>query len=154
MVMLGGDNDAGMVIREIEFGSELYQEELSLRDVVLRAPLGVTWSDIDLQGEDRQLHFGLFDDGDKLIACVLAKPLSEHEVKVRQMAVDEHHCGRGLGRELLEGVERMLAGRGFRHVQMDARKTAVGFYRKLGYSVEGDEFTQVTIPHFRMTKDL
>jgi len=146
--------DAPMRIREIEFGSELYQAALSLRDVVLRAPLELTWSQIDLEGEDKQLHFALFDDDDKLIACAVAKPLSEHTVKVRQMAVDEHHRGKGAGRQLLEGAERILAERGFRNIQMDARKTAVGFYRKLGYSVEGDEFIQVTIPHFRMVKDI
>jgi len=141
-----------MVIREIEFGSDLYQEALSLRDVVLRTPLGLTWSQIDLNGEDEQLHFALFDDDDKLIACVVAKPLSEHTVKVRQMAVAEHHQGKGAGRQLLQGVEEILAERGFRNIQMDARKVAAGFYKKLGYDVEGDEFIQVTVPHFRMTK--
>jgi len=37
---------------------------------------------------------------------------------------------------------------------MHARKTALGFYEKLGYNVVGDEFTEVTIPHFVMEKNL
>jgi hypothetical protein len=37
---------------------------------------------------------------------------------------------------------------------LDARETAVGFYKKLGYAIGGDEFIEVTVPHFRMVKRL
>jgi predicted GNAT family N-acyltransferase len=37
---------------------------------------------------------------------------------------------------------------------MHARKSAVGFYEKLGYKIVGDEFEEVTIPHFEMQKTL
>jgi predicted GNAT family N-acyltransferase len=37
---------------------------------------------------------------------------------------------------------------------MHARKSAVGFYEKLGYEIEGDEFEEVTIPHYEMQKTL
>jgi predicted GNAT family N-acyltransferase len=37
---------------------------------------------------------------------------------------------------------------------MHARKTASGFYEKLGYKVASDEFEEVTIPHYVMQKKL
>ncbi len=37
---------------------------------------------------------------------------------------------------------------------MHARKTAVGFYEKLGYKVTGKEFVEITIPHVVMEKKL
>jgi predicted GNAT family N-acyltransferase len=37
---------------------------------------------------------------------------------------------------------------------MHARKTAVGFYEKLGYKRIGNEFLEVTIPHYAMEKAL
>ncbi|MEO8175011.1 MAG: GNAT family N-acetyltransferase [Sediminibacterium sp.] len=37
---------------------------------------------------------------------------------------------------------------------MHARESAVGFYEKHGYKVVGDEFVEVTIPHFIMEKEL
>jgi predicted GNAT family N-acyltransferase len=37
---------------------------------------------------------------------------------------------------------------------MHARKSALGFYEKLGYTPEGDEFEEVTIPHYLMRKKL
>ena len=88
------------------------------------------------------------------MACVVIKPLGDGLAKLRQMAVAEGRRGQGRGRELVESVEAALRDRGVRRVRMDARKIARGFYEKLGYTVEGDEFIQVTIPHFRMVKDL
>jgi len=141
-----------MIIREVQYGSHGYREVLAMRDRLLRAPLGLTWSEADLQGEAEQLHFALFDESGTLIACVVVKLLGDDTAKVRQMAVDEPHRAIGAGRRLLQGVEEILRKKGRRRIEMDARDTAVGFYRKLGYEIEGDEFTQVTIPHFRMTK--
>lgn len=141
-----------MIIREVQYGSDGYEEVLSMRDRILRAPLGLTCSKEDLQGESEQLHFALFDESGMLIACVVIKLLDADTAKLRQMTVDEPHRAVGAGRRLLRGVEEILRQRGLRRIEMDARKTAVGFYRKLGYEIEGDEFTQVTIPHFRMTK--
>jgi predicted GNAT family N-acyltransferase len=43
---------------------------------------------------------------------------------------------------------------GFKKIRMHARKTAVGFYEKLGYTVIGKEFTEVSIPHLLMEKKL
>ena len=37
---------------------------------------------------------------------------------------------------------------------MHARANAVGFYEKMGYKVIGDEFIEVTIPHYVMEKRL
>ena len=141
-----------MIIREVQYGGDGYREVLAMRDRILRAPLGLTWSIADLEGESEQLHFALFDENGTLIACVVIKLLDGNTAKLRQMAVDESHRAIGAGRRLLQGVEEILRQKGVRRIEMDARKTAVGFYRKLGYEIEAGEFTQVTIPHFRMTK--
>jgi predicted GNAT family N-acyltransferase len=37
---------------------------------------------------------------------------------------------------------------------MHARKTATGFYEKLGYKIVGKEFTELNIPHYNMEKPL
>jgi predicted GNAT family N-acyltransferase len=143
-----------MVVKELKFGSDGYHQLLAMRDRLLRTPLGLTWSKEDLDGEAEQLHFGLFDENQTLIACVVIKLLDEQIAKLRQMAVAEPNRAAGVGRCLVQGVEEKLRQRGVRVIQMDARKTAVGFYRKLGYKIEGEEFTQVTIPHFRMTREI
>jgi predicted GNAT family N-acyltransferase len=139
-------------LKEIRFESDEYELERQLREDVLRRPLGLSLNDEDLAGEENQLHFGLFDPDSSLVACVIAAPLSPTTARIRQMAVAPAHQGKGLGRRVMHELEKSLRAHGFRNLELDARAAAVGFYKKLGYSVVGDEFIEVTVPHFRMVK--
>jgi GNAT superfamily N-acetyltransferase len=62
--------------------------------------------------------------------------------------------GKGVGRALMIFAENIARDLGYRRLCMHARSTAVGFYQKLGYRTAGNEFTEVTIPHYVMEKDL
>ena len=142
-----------VIFRQIEYGSAYYRQALRLRETVLRMPLGLPLSKEDLRGEDRQLHFGLFSD-DRIIACVIAVPVSATEAKIRQNAVESAYQGRGLASTMMRQLEGNLAARGFRFLSLHARTGAIGFYEKLGYQTEGEEFVEVTIPHRKMVKHL
>ena len=143
-----------MTFREIAFGTPEYQLACRLREEVLREPLGRTLTPEDLAGEEGQRHFGLFDSGGDLAACVVAVPVSATEARIRQMAVTPALQGKGLGRRLMDRVEKDLRGCGIRTLVLNARESAVGFYEKLGYSVVGDAFLHLAVPHFRMIKDV
>jgi predicted GNAT family N-acyltransferase len=54
----------------------------------------------------------------------------------------------------MQFAENIARDRGFKKLCMHSRKTAAGFYERLGYSVTGEEFTEVTIPHYNMEKML
>jgi ribosomal protein S18 acetylase RimI-like enzyme len=73
-------------------------------------------------------------------------------VRLRQMAVLNNLQGKGIGRALMQFAENIARDRGFQKITMHARQTAVGFYEKLGYRVCGQEFEEVTIPHYVMEK--
>jgi len=62
--------------------------------------------------------------------------------------------GKGIGRALMQFAENIARDRGFRRITMHARKSATGFYEKLGYTVSGGEFEEVTLPHVVMEKRL
>jgi predicted GNAT family N-acyltransferase len=51
-------------------------------------------------------------------------------------------------------AENLARDRGFKIVRMHARTNAIGFYEKVGYKVLGEQFEEVTIPHFVMEKKL
>jgi len=136
---------------EIEYDSPLYQQELSLRHEILRRPLGMDLYASDLSGEPGYRHFGLVRDG-QLMACVMVVPLEENLVRIKQMAVREELQGKGWGRFLISEVERVVTAAGARRITLNARLSAVDFYRKLGYVAVGEGFTEVTIPHLRMEK--
>lgn len=139
---------------EMTFASEAYERAWLLRQAVLRAPLGLTLDISERAAEASHRHFALFTDSNELAACISVVPLPDGSAKLRQMAVNEIMQGAGLGRKLITSVEGLLAEQGIRHLHMHARESAIGFYRKLGYRIEGDPFTEITIPHVRMSKTL
>ena len=75
-------------------------------------------------------------------------------VRLRQMAVLNDLQGKGIGRAIMHFAENIARDRGYSILSMHARKNAIGFYEKMGYKVTGDEFTEVTIPHYVMEKKL
>ena len=44
--------------------------------------------------------------------------------------------------------------RGYKRIYLHAREVAVGFYTSMGYSVFGEEFSEVGSPHRHMQKFL
>ncbi|OFE13073.1 hypothetical protein PHACT_07910 [Pseudohongiella acticola] len=143
-----------MTLIEMAFASEAYERCWLLRQAVLRTPLGLTLDIRERTAEVGHRHFALITESNDLAACISVVPMTEGHAKLRQMAVNENMQGAGLGRELITRVESLLARQGICHLHMHARDTAIGFYTRLGYQVEGDPFVEVTIPHVKMTKTL
>lgn len=142
-----------MALQIIDHGSKEYQQMVDLRLNMLRKPLGLIFTDDELEKEKDDILIGCFDD-DKLEACCMLTKTAAKTLRLRQMAVVSGLQGKGMGRALLQFAENIAYDRGFRKITMHARKTAIGFYEKLGYSVTGKEFEEVTIPHFVMEKAL
>lgn len=62
--------------------------------------------------------------------------------------------GEGLGRRVMEEVERAAALRGARLLRMEAQRQAAGFYARLGWRETGPDFDEAGIPHVKMEKTL
>lgn len=60
-----------MLIKQIDFGSELYQEFLDFRFRILRQPLNLQWSKKDLEGEENQFHIAAIKQNKIVGSCVL-----------------------------------------------------------------------------------
>ena len=139
-------------VKQIEFGGEEHKKEIELRYKILRQPLGLHYTQEQLDAEKDELHFVAFD-GVKAVGCLLIKILSGQEIKLRQIAVDEEYQGKGVGKALVLHSEKFAVEKGFSLISFHARKTAVSFYEKLGYEIVGKEFTEVGLPHLKMKKD-
>lgn len=142
-----------MALRIIDHGSKEYMQMVELRNNMLRKPLGLEFDKEELEREKDDILIGCFED-DRLEGCCLLTATDATTVRLRQMAVTSGLQGKGIGRVLLQFAENIARDRGYKKLTMHARKTAVGFYEKLGYSIVGDEFKEVTIPHFVMEKKL
>jgi ribosomal protein S18 acetylase RimI-like enzyme len=143
----------GMALKLIDHGSKEYQQMVTLRYDLLRKPLGLQFEQDELEKEKEDILIGAFDD-EKILGCCLITRTEPATCRLRQMAVHNSLQGKGIGAAMLYFAENVARDRGFRTMTMHARKTALGFYEKLGYKPVGDEFIEVTIPHFVMEKKL
>ncbi|MFK7851496.1 MAG: GNAT family N-acetyltransferase [Akkermansiaceae bacterium] len=140
-------------IREIVFASSEYDDYTALRDRILRQPLGLEFSEVDLDKEQTYRHFGLFE-GENIFATVMIVPYTDDSCQVRQMAVDFDRQGKSVGRILLTAVEKQLYSDGIKQVFLHSRDVAIGFYERLGYIPVGERFLEVGLPHQKMEKRL
>ncbi len=140
-------------IREIKHNTEDYNQELELRDQVLRTPLGLSLYNEDLNAEKNDFHIGAYANGHLIGVLILTKQ-NEKEIKMRQVAVSEQWRSLKVGTELIRYAEQYAKNEGYETMLLHARKTARDFYLKLGYESVGEEFLEINIPHYRMRKSL
>jgi predicted GNAT family N-acyltransferase len=126
---------------------------VKLRDDILRKPLGLTLEPDELEKEKSNLLMGAYED-DQMLGCCMLVEEEPGTVRLRQMAVVNDLQGKGIGKALMQFAENLARDRGYKKITMHARKNALGFYEKMGYRKVGQEFEEITIPHYVMEKEL
>ena len=142
-----------MALKIIDHGSAEYFQMVKLRDDVLRKPLGLSFTKEELDAEKDHMLIAAFED-DRILGCCMLLEEQPGVVRLRQMAVLNDLQGKGIGRALMNFAENIARDRGYRILSMHARKPSVPFFEKMGYKVSGNEFIEITIPHYVMEKRL
>ena len=140
-----------LAISHIRSSSPKYAEVWALREEVLRMPLGMSLKNEDLS-RDHVDDIFMAEISGHVVACLLLHKIDDETIQLRAMAVSNHWQGKGIGRLLVQAAEEFCWHNGFVVITLHARKVAVGFYLALGYSISGNEFIEVGIPHFIMQK--
>lgn len=142
-----------MPIKQIDHGTYEYSQMLHLRQEILRRPLQLDIYNENLESEKEDILIAAFDE-EVMLGCCLLKKVDPHTVQLRQMAVQNNLQGKGIGAALMNYAENIASDNGYKKLMMHARKTAAGFYEKLGYHITGNEFLEIGIPHYIMEKKL
>lgn len=142
-----------MALKILDHGTPEYQQMVKLREDILRRPLGMSFSADELDKEKDNLLMAAYED-DQMLGCCMLVEEEPGTVRLRQMAVVNDLQGKGIGKALMQFAENLARDRGYRKITMHARKNAIGFYEKMGYRKIGEEFQEITIPHYLMEKDL
>ncbi len=142
-----------MALKIIDHGTPEYMQMIRLRDEILRKPLGLNFTNDELEDEKNNLHIAAYED-DQMLGCCMLVEEEPDTVRLRQMAVINDLQGKGIGRALMQFAENLARDRGYKIITMHARKNALGFYEKMGYRKVGEEFNEITIPHYVMEKEL
>ena len=141
-------------IIEISFATPAFDEALRLRNDILRVPLGLEFYPEDIIKECDETHLGIYSPDFQLLGCLTLRKLNEQTLKMRQVAIAKSVQGLGLGRQLVEASEEWARVHNFSNMSLHAREVAVPFYKKLSYLIEGQQFMEVNIPHFKMIKKI
>jgi predicted GNAT family N-acyltransferase len=96
------------------------------------------------------LHAVLLDiNGAPMGNARLLQPTA-NVAKVGRMAVLKEARGRGYGVRLLQALVLEARRRGNKEVRLSAQRSAEGFYTAYGFSIVGEPFDEVGIPHVEM----
>ena len=142
-----------MPIKQIDHGTKEYKQMVDLRYAILRKPLHLSFDPQELEKEKEDILIGAFEE-EKILGCCLLTKIDNESLRLRQMAVQNNLQGKGIGASMMNFAENVARDAGFKKLVMHARKTATGFYEKLGYKISGNEFMEVSIPHYVMVKKL
>ena len=134
----------------VEYGSDEYKKAVALREEILRKPLGLSFTKEELELEKDHVHIAGFL-GQEMCATAVLVPDGD-EFKIQRVASKAQFQGMGIGSALMRFCEEYAKGHGFKSIYCHARGTAVGFYLKNQYVLEGEPFDEDGIPHRKMRK--
>ncbi|MGI9241596.1 MAG: GNAT family N-acetyltransferase [Verrucomicrobiales bacterium] len=140
-------------ITTIDHDSDAYWNALLLRDGILRAPLGLEFSEEDIAAEANDVHIVALEKGE-VVGTLLLRSAGEGIVQMRQVAVSQKRQGQGIGKDLVKFAESLAWAECGDEIFLHAREPVVGFYEALGYGGSGEMFLEVGIPHMKMCKRL
>jgi GNAT superfamily N-acetyltransferase len=125
-----------------------------LRWRILREP----WTSVRESGKDdheqNAFHLTAWAAG-KLAGAGRLHLNSPEEAQVRYMAVEEGWSGRGIGSLIRVGLEEAARRCGAKHIMLNARESAVPFYRKHKYELIDQSGTLFeSLVHWLMRKEL
>lgn len=135
----------------MDTNSGTYKDALKIRHDVFVTEQGVSVEDEIDELEDQTIHVVLYAEHDP-IATARIYDLGNGTYKVQRVAVQKKVRKQGYGAFLMTEVEKKVAELGGRKITLGAQNTAIPFYERIAYDVEGDEFMDAGIPHHTMTK--
>jgi len=136
----------------IEIGDWLRMQDAAqaVRTAVFVNEQGISAQDEWDADDATALHAVLFDvNGQALGNARLLQPAA-NLAKIGRMAVLSDERGHGYGARLLQALLLEAKRRGNKEVRLSAQRTAEGFYARQGFSVCGEPFDEVGIPHVEM----
>ena len=138
-------NEIFMDIRIIK-----WNEALHIRHKVLWPNKSLSFCKVD--GDETATHYGVYLN-DKLVS-VASIYIEGRVARLRKFATLADFQGRGIGSQLIAQIVSELKKVGIESFWCDARKTAVGFYKKFGMEIQGNEFIKSDISYFKMEVSL
>lgn len=133
---------------------EDYERYYDLRWQILRKPWNQPRGSEKDDLEKESIHI-MVKDNLSVVGVGRAHFNSDTEAQIRCMAVDDGYQGKGIGSLILKELEKRVKEKGAKSIVLNARESAVPFYKKHGYVIVDKAHTLFgVIPHFKMSKKI
>lgn len=130
-----------------------YQHVRAIRETVFVKEQGVSPSEeYDEHELTAQYVIGYDTSGDP-IATARYRGIGD-TAKIERVAVLKNNRGQGIGKKLIQYIEKIASEQGYQHFKLGAQTHAIPFYEALGYVAYGDVFMDANIPHRYMKKTI
>tara|TARA_B100000941_G_scaffold50045_1_gene31772 strand:- start:2648 stop:3085 length:438 start_codon:yes stop_codon:yes gene_type:complete len=145
-------------MNNIEFRTPLNSDEFEKYDLfrwqILREPIGKSIGSLKDEYENSSYHLICVSDNE-VIACGRLHFNTDFEAQIRYMAVNNNLQGMGIGRKIIEHLEKYALEQGAKKIVLNARDNVIKFYEKSGYQVVRKFYgSDTNIPHTTMMKEL
>ncbi|NQZ83779.1 MAG: GNAT family N-acetyltransferase [Colwellia sp.] len=134
-----------MNIRSIQ-----WQDALPIRHKVLWPNKPALFCKVD--GDESASHYGVYIAGQ--LVCVASVYIKNNTARLRKFATLVEFQGDGFGTKLISHIINKLKSSGIEYFWCDARKTAMGFYRKFKMLQQGGEFNKSGVLYVKMEVQL
>lgn len=110
----------------------IYNDSLTIRNELLRLPIGKNIFSEDLNIEKENVFFGAFKD-EQIIGTLSFFEVSPHTAQLTAFAVTKEFQKKGVGKKLIDNLIEHLKNQGYKEIVVNAREEAVGFYKKCDF---------------------
>lgn len=142
-----------MIIKSPQTRQEFF-DYYDLRWRILRAPWNQPKGSEQDELEGQAIHI-IAVESDKIVGCGRAHFNSDSEAQIRYMAVENEWQGKGVGKLILDELEKRVIAKGAKKIILHARENVVNFYEKNGYAIIKPSHTLFgVIPHYLMEKKI
>ena len=105
--------------------------------------------------EEECFHVMICNENNQCVGVGRLQFNTENEAQIRYMAVAKKFERKGIGKKIVDALEKRAKEKNITSIILDAREPAVGFYEKLGYAIKEKTYLLFdSIQHYRMTKDI
>jgi predicted GNAT family N-acyltransferase len=132
-----------------------FDDYYDLRWRILRKPWNQPEGSEKDEFENQCHHVMVCDENKTVVGTGRLQFLYEQESQNSYMAVEPRHASQGIGKIIVNALEKHAAEKNRLSIILNAREPVVGFYEKLGYEViERSYLLFNSIQHYKMVKTL
>ena len=137
---------------KLNFDDKDFSHIRDIRKTVFTNELGISKQELFDKNDETCDHFLIFDG--KEIAGSVRIFSMEKVVKLERMAILKDFRAKNYGKNCIYHLKEYYSAHGFSQIILDSIYSVRGFYKKCGFTEEGNVFQRVGIDHIRMSLTL